>query len=118
MINLNKNLAQGPCPKSVIGTLEYAWFAIVGNIVHSCLLWLVVARNAVVVILCAGIAASLYNDDKKNNPENFFTLTGKVKEGIPTPAVPSFTFSGFDEHHNTTVTKTTAEMFSVRPNSA
>jgi len=75
------------------------------------IVWIIcTARNAVIVILCAGVAAALYEPGK--DEDNFFTLTGNVKEGIPTPAVPSFTFSMYDNKTGQDITRTTSQMFS------
>ena len=63
------------------------------------------ARNAIIVILAAGIAALMLNND-----HDYFTLTGNITAGLPDFAVPSFTI--YDEVHNHTMSA--KEVFSVR----
>lgn len=75
---------------------------------------LILARNAVIVILCAfivSIMVDLYGFQPGGR--GFFTLTGKVAEGVPLPAVPKFSIDALDHEHNTTITRTTSEIFSV-----
>ncbi|XP_067937995.1 sodium-independent sulfate anion transporter-like [Watersipora subatra] len=72
------------------------------------LLWLIcTARNAVIVVITAGIAGVLQQYQLYG-----LTLTKPVEAGLPAPSLPKFTLNHFDEHTNTTITRTTAEIFS------
>lgn len=57
---------------------------------------LLLARNAVIVILSAAIAAifvDLYGYRSKVGTRDFFSLTGQITEGIPTPRPPQLYFN-------------------------
>lgn len=75
-----------------------------------------VARNAVVVIICAFIASilvDLYGFGQSSEPRDFLTLTPGVAEGVPTPAVPKFSLTYYDKDANVTMTKQPADIFAV-----
>ena len=68
-----------------------------------------VARNAVIVVLTAGIVAimkDLYNIEG-------LTLTKEVEAGIPIPAVPKFQLEYTDHDTNQTVVIGTQKIFGV-----
>lgn len=64
--------------------------------------YLLTARNAVVVVICAGIA-SIMHDLYDIRGEGSLSLTGNITAGLPTPSVPKFELHGFDEKTNSTV---------------
>ena len=63
------------------------------------------ARNAVIVVITAGVAAIFEMYDVKG-----LTLTGKIEPGMPIPALPKFTLV---DHVNGTVVRNTGEIFAV-----
>lgn len=70
------------------------------------------------VIFCAMIAAimiDVYGYDRNGSQTNsFFSLTGKISDGVPVPQVPKFSINKFDPVTNTTITRTSSQIFSVR----
>lgn len=60
----------------------------------------ILARNALLVLICAGIAAILLSRDI-----DALTLTHEVKPGLPPFALPNFTYSYFNNDTNQTIHK-------------
>lgn len=71
-----------------------------------------VARNAVIVVLTAGIAAVL----KDIYSIEGLTLTKEVEAGLPVPAVPKFSLEYVDHDTNQTVVIGTQKIFGVSYN--
>ncbi|XP_035212417.1 sodium-independent sulfate anion transporter-like isoform X2 [Stegodyphus dumicola] len=75
-------------------------FAYAGRICDTLLKTISTARNALLVLLCTGIAALLLSYDIDS-----LTLTQAVKPGLPSFAFPAFEYTYFNNATNTTVHK-------------
>lgn len=71
-----------------------------GRIIDIILRTIAPARNALLVLICAGIAAVLLGHDI-----DVLTLTQEVKPGLPPFAFPEFTYSYFNNATNQTIHK-------------